>query len=395
MNKKFSRMTVLATLLAVSGLTVAQVQGVIALPGFGEALPGLSDSERRAFEEGRQEFLKAETPETGLGPTFNGRSCVQCHSGPEVGGGSGIAVIRFGRMVNGRFDPMEDQGGSLLQQFSINPAVRESIPTQATIIAQRMTTPLFGAGLIEAIPDATLLRNASSPKPDGVTGRAHLITDVATGEGRVGRFGWKAQQATLVAFSADAYLNEMGITNRFFPHENAPNGNQALLARFDRVADVEDSADPVTGRSDLDLAADFMRLLAPPPRAPATASSRAGEALFAQIGCTACHTPVMQTGSSPVAALDRKPVALYSDLLLHDMGTLGDGIGQGQAQPAEMRTTPLWGLRVRRQFLHDGRAGTVDAAVVAHAGEAAVARDRYRRLTPAARRQLLDFLNTL
>lgn len=395
MNNKIPRTTLLAGLLATSGLTLAQVAGVVRLPGFGDALPGLTDAQQAAFEDGRQEFLKAETPETGLGPIFNGHSCVQCHAAPAVGGSSGVAVTRFGRMVNGRFDPMEEQGGSLLQQFSINPAVRETVPAEATIVARRMTTPLFGAGLIEAIPDDAIVRNAGAPKPDGITGRPHLVTDVATGQGRVGRFGWKAQQATLASFSADAYLNEMGITNRFFPNENAPNGNHALLARADRVGDVEDTADPATGRSDFDLAADYMRLLAPPPQAPATASSRAGETLFTQIGCAACHTPVMRTGPSPIAALDRKPVALYSDLLLHDMGSLGDGIGQGFAEPREMRTAPLWGLRARRQLLHDGRAGTVDAAILAHDGEAAPSRDRYRRLTPPLRRQLLDFLNTI
>ncbi len=395
MEKKSPRITLLAGLFAASGIALAQVNGFIALPGFGDALPGLTESEKAAFEEGRQEFLKAETPETGLGPTFNGNSCVQCHAAPAVGGSSGIAVTRFGRLVNGRFDPMEDKGGSLLQQFSISPALRETIPPEATIIARRMTTPLFGAGLIEAISDQDILRNARAPKPDGITGRAHLVADVASGTTRVGRFGWKAQQATLVAFSGDAYLNEMGITNRFFPLENAPNGNHALIARFNHANGVEDAVDPATGRSDLDLAADFMRLLAPPPRAPSTPSSRAGEALFAQVGCAACHTPLMQTGPSPISALNHRPVPLYSDLLLHDMGSLADGIGQGQAQPNEMRTAPLWGLRARRQLLHDGRAGNADSAILAHAGEAAPARDRYRQLPPVLRRQLMDFLNTL
>jgi CxxC motif-containing protein (DUF1111 family) len=395
MNKKTPRTPLILALLAASGLALAQVQGAIALPRFGEPLPGLSEEEAAAFEAGLAEFVKAETPETGLGPLFNGHSCAQCHAAPAIGGGSGIAVTRFGRLVDGKFDPMESEGGSLLQQFAIDPAVRETIPAAANVVARRITPPLFGAGLIEAIPDDAILRNASRPKPDGVAGRAHLVSDVTTGAARVGRFGWKAQQATLLAFSADAYVNEMGITNRFFPLENAPNGNRALLARFDRVADPEDAVDPATGRSDIDAAADFMRLLAAPAPAPATASSRAGEALFAQLGCPACHTPVMQTGPSPTPALDRKAVALYSDLLLHDMGTLGDGIAQGLAQPREMRTPPLWGLRARRLFLHDGRAATADAAIVAHDGEAAASRDRYRRLPPPLRRQLLDFLNTI
>jgi CxxC motif-containing protein (DUF1111 family) len=126
-----------------------------------------------------------------------------------------------------------------------------------------------------------------------------------------------------------------------------------------------------------------------------SALARSGQALFAQTGCAECHQPTMQSGRSTIAALDRKPVALYSDLLLHDMGSLGDGIGQGTALPREMRTAPLWGLRARRPYLHDGRADTVDAAIRAHDGEGAVARDRYSRLTPGQRRELADFLASI
>jgi CxxC motif-containing protein (DUF1111 family) len=187
----------------------------------------------------------------------------------------------------------------------------------------------------------------------------------------------------------------MGITNRFFPTENAPNGNQALLAAYDHLADPEDTVDPATGRSDIDSAADFMRLLAPVAALRQSASAAAGERLFSQIGCAACHLPTMQSGPSSIPALDRKSVALYSDLLLHDMGTLADGIAQAGAGTAEMRTAPLWGLRLRLPFLHDGRAATVDAAIRAHDGEAAVVRNRYARLAPAAQQQLLDFLRTL
>jgi CxxC motif-containing protein (DUF1111 family) len=395
MKNNTTRTPLLLGLLAVSGLVLAQAQGVLPFQGLGQPLPALTDDQRAAFEAGREEFLKVETPETGLGPIFNGNSCVQCHAAPAPGGTSGITVTRFGRLVDGRFDPLEEMGGSLLQQHAINPAVRETIPPEANVVARRLTTPLFGAGLIEAIPDAAIIDNARRSQGDGVNGRVHLVVDVTTGTTRIGRFGWKAQQATLLAFSADAYLNEMGITNRFFPAENAPNGNRALLAAFDRVPDPEDVTDATTGRSDIDAAADFMRLLAPPAPAPATPSSRAGEAQFSQLGCAACHTPVMQTGPNRIAALDRKNVPLYSDLLLHDMGPLGDGIGQGLARPGEMRTAPLWGLRARRQLLHDGRAGTVDAAILAHAGEATASRDRYARLAPPLRRQLLDFLATL
>jgi CxxC motif-containing protein (DUF1111 family) len=366
----------------------------VALQGFGQALSGLSVKLMAAFEEGRQEFVNIETPEGGLGPIFNGKSCAECHTSPVVGGGSNTKVTRFGRVVNDKFDPLDLLGGSLLQRFAIDPAVRETIPREANVIAQRMSTPLFGLGLIEAIPDSTLIQNARIAKPDGVRGRAAEVTDITTGENRIGRFGWKAQLASILAFSADAYSNEMGITNRFFPVENAPNGNQALLAKFKRTADPEDVLD-TDGRGDIDLVADYMRLLAPPPRLPMNAQALAGEVSFTQLGCASCHTATLHTGLNAIPALDRKPVNLYSDLLLHDMGRLNDGIAQSNATMHEMRTAPLWGLRARDQYLHDGRANTVDAAIRAHDGEGTVSRDRYNRLNQQQRQQLLDFLATL
>ncbi len=370
------------------------VNAVAAAGTPGGPLLGLTDEQLALFNAGREEFINVETPETGLGPIFNNVSCLACHSRAGVGGSSGITVTRFGRVDNGVFDPMTDKGGSLLQQFAINPAVRETIPPEANVIARRMTTPLFGAGLIEAIPDLAILQNAARTKPDGIKGRAATITDIASGLTRVGRFGWKAQHATLLSFSGDAYNNEMGITNRLFPVENAPNGNTALLKRFDRVADPEDTVD-ATGRSDIDANADFMRLLAPPTQAALSASAIAGQSLFTQIGCAACHTPSYMSGPSTIAALDRKPVNLYSDLLLHDMGALADGIAQADAGMQEMRTSPLWGLRFRGQLLHDGRAGNTDTAIREHDGEAAIVRNRYLGLTPQQKRQLQDFLNTL
>ncbi len=362
------------------------------LPRFGDPLPGLNPAQLAAFSAGLDEFTNEETIAGGLGPIFNNVSCVACHSGPAVGGSSAITVTRFGRVVNGVFDPLAEKGGSLLQEFSIDPAVREVVPPEANVIAHRRTTPLFGMGLLEAIPDDAIRQNALRQKPDGVAGRISELTDITTGQKRVGHFGWKLQQATLLAFSADAYLNEMGITSRFFPNENAPNGNATLLALFDTTMDPEDEVDPTTGRGDIDTAADFMRLLGPPPRLPLSPSAKAGEPLFQQTGCAVCHTPVMQTGPSPIAALDRKPVWLFSDLLLHDMDSLGDGIAQGAATTREMRTAPLWGLRASAPYLHDGRAPTVHDAIAAHEGEGRVARDRYLRLTLAQRRQLLDYL---
>ncbi len=303
-------------------------------------------------------------------------------------------MTRFGHTEGGVFDPLAELGGSLLQFRAIAPGAREFVPPQANVVARRQTTPLFGLGLIEAIPDETILALAALPEVDGVSGRASMVRDVASGEMRVGRFGWKAQQATLLSFSADAYLNEMGITSRLFPDENAPNGNAALLAQFDRVADPEDVTGP-DGRSAIDALADFQRLLAPPAPRPLTENGTAGKTLFGSVGCAQCHVPELTTGENPVAALSGKTVALYSDLLLHDMGSLGDGIVQGDAGASEFRTPPLWGLSASSPYLHDGRAANVDQAIRAHDGEGRAARDRYNALTRTQRNQLLEFLRSL
>lgn len=362
---------------------------------FGDPLPGLTSVQLSQFAAGLDEFENVETSGGGLGPIFNNVSCVACHNGGGTGGGSAILVTRFGQSSGGVFDPLASLGGSLLQDNAIDQGALEIVPSQANVIAHRQSTPLFGLGLIEAIADADIQKNVLKSPIDGIRGRASIITDPATGQQRVGRFGWKAQQATLLSFAADAYLNEMGITNRMFPVENAPNGDAAKLAQFDTIADPEDETDPATGKADIDTAADFMRLLGAPPQVPLTQSASAGKTLFQQINCSVCHTPVMNTQASTTGALNRKQVWLYSDLLLHDMGALGDGVAQGAATGAEMRTPPLWGLRASAPYLHDGRAPTLNAAIMAHDGEARGSRDRYSRLSKTLKQQLWDFLKSI
>ncbi len=366
-----------------------------AQPGFGEPLLGLDAASLAAFTDGKTEFSAVETVEGGLGPIFNDNACAACHDAGGLGGASARFVTRFGRTTNGVFDPLEALGGSLLQAKAIAPEAQEVVPAQANVTARRITTPVFGAGLIEAIADGDLDQAARRPQPDGVRGRVHWVTDVASGQRRAGRFGWKAQQATLLSFAGDAYLNEMGVTSRLFPKENAPNGRADLLAKYDKVPDVEDAVDPATGQSDIDHAADFMRFLAPPPSLRLNADAVAGQRLFDQAHCTACHTPVLFTANHPNRALSNKPVPLYSDLLLHDMGSLGDGIAQGDAKVNEMRTAPLWGLRVRPALLHDGRATTPRDAIAWHDGQARASRQRFDAMKAAEQQQLLAFLATL
>ena len=361
----------------------------------GDPLPGLTRDQLEDFIEGLGEFQAVEDAEGGLGPIFNNTSCAICHSVPAIGGSSASLVTRFGRTEGGHFDPLTQLGGSLLQSQALDPGILEKVPAEATIVVQRQSTALFGLGLIEAIPDAAILDLAKRQKQDGVLGRAAMVDDVATGQTRVGRFGWKAQQATLLSFAGDAYLNEMGVTSRLFPTENAPNGDQEKLALFDHVADPEDVVDPATGKGDIDLVADYMRLLAPPMPPSITGPLQTGFNLFARAGCVECHVPTLLTGPNKIRALDRQPVTLWSDLLLHDMGSLNDGIAQADALPNEMKTAPLWGLRFSAPFLHDGRAPTITDAILAHDGEGAPARDRFKGLTQKQQIQLLEFLNAL
>ena len=366
-----------------------------AQPPLGGPIPGLTPDQLRAFNDGREEFGETNTKQDGLGPIFNRDSCAACHLNPVLGGSSNINVTRFGRGTPQSFDPLTSLGGSLLQERAIDPAARESVPSQANIVIHRQSTALFGLGLIEAIPDATILAGVRKTPVDGILGRAAMVTDVASNKIMVGRFGWKAQQATLLAFSGDAYLNEIGITNRLFPTENAPNGNASLLKRFDLVKDPEDLHDPVSGKDGIDKLADFMRFLAPPPTRPLNAQTMFGAKLFADVGCTNCHTPMMRTGASLVGALRNQQVFLYSDLLLHDMGQLNDGVAQGDAKGKEMKTPVLWGVGGSAPYLHDGRAPTLDAAIRAHDGEARATKDRYMKLRPDQQQLLIQFLNSI
>jgi CxxC motif-containing protein (DUF1111 family) len=210
----------------------------------------------------------------------------------------------------------------------------------------------------------------------------------------VGRFGWKAQHATLLAFGADAYRNEMGITNDLFPTEVAYGITAEAMRRCDAVPDAEDRRDPVTRRRGIDNFESFMRFLAPIDRGAIGPLERDGEAVFAVIGCASCHVPRLVTGPHPNRVFDRQVVALFSDLLLHDVGT-GDGIQQGAAPASDLRTPALWGLRLRRPLLHDGSAATIADAIRRHAGEATLARRGFEQLSPADVRALLAFLRSL
>jgi len=386
---------VLAAFLSAAFLLFGQSSAGPVLPG--DPLAGITPTEFELFRLGLDDFTEVETAADGLGPAFNGTSCAVCHSVPAVGGMTPVTEVRAGRRDdNGKF--RELNGGTLFHLFSIpDHRCQVKIPAEANVIARRLAIPVFGAGLVEAIPDESIiaLEDPDDRDGDGISGRAVRIVDVATGRERIGRFGWKAQQATLLAFSADAYRNEMGITNDLFPDEVALGVDPETLALCSPPRKgVEDVRDRRTGLRGIDNFENFMRLLAPVERGPVDDAVRIGERHFRSFGCSACHTPVLMTGASSNPVFDRKEVRLYSDLLLHDVGT-GDGIEQAAAEADEIRTPALWGLRLRRPFLHDGSAATIDAAIRRHGGEAASVTGRYTSAGDAERSAVLSFLNSL
>lgn len=377
---------------------VAWVSAVQRVTQPGDPLPGLTPQEFELFRMGLDDFLEVESAEEGLGPAFNGTSCASCHNAPAIGGVSPVAEVRVAKTgPAGEFQALNPEGETLFHLFSIpNHVCQSLIPAEATVVARRVPIPLFGAGLVEAIPDATIqaLADPLDVNRDGISGRANVIRDVGTGENRVGRFGWKAQHATLLAFGADAYRNEMGITNDLFPTELAVGVSAERMRICDPIPDPEDVRDRKTRRRGIDNFEIFMQLLAPVARASVTGSAVLGENLFLSAGCANCHVPTLMTGPHPNPLFDRKAVALFSDLLLHDIGT-GDGIVQGSAEAREIRTPALWGLRLRRPFLHNGSAATIEEAIRRHGGEAARAMEAVGRMTNADFQALLAFLRTL
>ena len=388
------RAIVIAIAIFLAALSTGQTQS----GGPGAPLAGITPVEFEEFRLGLDDFMEVEATEEGLGPAFNGTSCAVCHNVPAVGGGGIIAELRAGRRnAQGEFETLDASGETLFHLFSVpGHGCQPVVPADANVFARRVPIPLFGGGLVEAIPDETIraLEDPNDRDRDGVSGRAALVTDVASGERRVGRFGWKAQHATLIAFGADAYRNEMGITNDLFPDEVAYGVSAAQMRLCDRFPDPEDVRDPLTRRRGIDNFASFMRLLAPVARGGIDDEVRAGEQIFTAIGCTACHVPALQTGPSANPVFHRKMVPLFSDLLLHDVGT-GDGIRQGVGEPNEIRTPALWGLRLRRPLLHDGSAATAEDAVRRHGAEAGLARRGFERLSEPDRAALLAFLRSL
>jgi CxxC motif-containing protein (DUF1111 family) len=369
---------------------------------FDAALPGLSAAELAAFVRGDEEFGRRFAPASGLGPIFNDASCATCHSGD----GRGRLENALQRIGSRDDDYLRDVGGPQIQDRAIPGVEPEHVPAGAAV-SLRLPPPVFGVGLIEAIPASTILAlsDADDRDDDGISGRPNWVSaaeyvpagEPGGGEGeRLGRFGRKAQVSNLLEQVVAAYHQDIGITSDYLVQEN-----RNPLATVPIEA-VDGAIDPEIPAATVQAVVHYIRTLAPPHPGAATAQRAEGEALFASTGCAVCHTPRLQTGPSPMAALAHKPVDLYSDLLLHDMGdALADHRPDGRASGREWRTTPLWGLRLMRQFLngdalllHDGRARTVEEAILLHGGEAQRSRDAFAALPASSRRALLDFVES-
>jgi CxxC motif-containing protein (DUF1111 family) len=432
----------------------------------------LSGTAASLLTESKTAFLNVESITDGVGPIFNERSCGGCHANGATGGAGENIERRFGRFVNGVFDPLPNSGGSLRQLFSLgnfnnpglpaasrgrcqagNPTLccvpTDVLPSTATVRdVGRLTTPLFGLGLVDSIPDS-FFDSLAAAEPAAIRGVVNRVQILLPNPGdptqsvsstRVGRFGWKAGVATLLQFSADAYLNEMGISTQScfkgtsilaFATENAPNAAAGTFpVGCDDMAPLQSAANvaagiPITtddavgvcsgGRTEIQddvfLFASFMTSLAAPPRDFSDQISvTRGQPLFTSVGCAGCHvTTTFHTPANPFpidigdgSETARVPANLafnpYSDFLKHDMGTLGDQIGNAGdtlAVTRQMRTAPLWGLRFRNHLLHDGRAGDVPTAVRAHDGQGAAARNAFNALSAADQHNIVQFVRSL
>ena len=353
-----------------------------------------------AFDDNKAGFESREEIADGLGPVYNAQSCGECHQTPVTGGISQISELRAGHFDGTNF--VDQIGGSLINDRAIDASIQERVLGSSEVRTFRTSLNTLGDGFVEAIADSTLISLASS-QPSSMRG---LVLRVPVAEApantvAVGRFGWKDQHASLTSFSADAYLNEMGITSTLQPRENTSNANS--VAAFDTVAEPEDTD------GDVQIFADFMRATKAPPRDAAVAATTdaiRGSQLFDSIGCNVCHVRTIVTAAANSVilggarrvhpALANKIIHPFSDFLMHNVGT-GDGIVQngGQVTRNRMRTPPLWGMRTRDRLMHDGESLTRNDAILRHAGEATAVINSYRGLSTTQKNQLVAFLNSL
>jgi len=396
--------------LPMAGVILAAVVAVPLVYAAVDAPTGY-DNLTNGFESQTQFDLDRTTFETreeiadGLGPVYNAQACSECHQNPVSASASQIGELRAGQTASGVFT--DHPGGSLINDRAIDAAIQEHVFDADNTRTFRTSLNLMGDGFVEAIPDSEFTR-IQTAQPVGTKGTIITVPvlEAAPGTTRIGRFGWKNQHASLLSFSGDAYLNEMGITNPLFPTENTSNGNS--VAAFDTVPDPEDA--PTTAHPfgpDVEAFTRFVRSTKAPPRAPFTSTDIIqGGKLFKDVGCQTCHTNSITTAPAGTsfnggtfvvdASLGDKIIHPYGDFMLHDINT-GDGIVQngGPGTRTQVRTAPLWGLRTRTRLMHDGLTLTPLDAIQRHGGQAAFAVTNFNARTPTEQAQILAFLNTL
>lgn len=357
----------------------------------GDPVRGLTEDQRASFDRDQAVFDSTFTPATGLGPLFNADGCGECHEDPVKGGVGDEVELHASAFHAPVCDPLAAEGGFVFQ-LKVTPALKaalgidsEPVAPNATARALRTTPVLFGRGLLDLVPDSVILSYADPDdrNGDGISGRPNHFVD-----GRLGRFGRKAFVPRLDEFNAGAFSAEMGVTSPAVLTEETVGGKPIPPG-------VDPVPEPEIDQAVLDRTNNFVRLLAAPTPLKASKDARRGRKIFVDIGCTGCHIPTLRTGDSPIAALSHKEVAAYTDLLLHDMGPELADICLGGATPAEFRTEPLMGLRLKPDFLHDGRDTTLEQAIQSHGGEGLRARDRFLGLSPSERVALIAFLKTL
>jgi CxxC motif-containing protein (DUF1111 family) len=365
----------------------------------GDPVPGLSTEALEQFERGRELFSHVFTPEEGLGPVFAATACNACHTDPVAGGvatDESMYVTRASTWSEQEgCDLLLDEGGDFVRQRA-TPALEElgilgdRIPDGATQVTSYRMLPLFGLGLVEAIPDDEILvrEDPFDLDRDGIAGRAPRDA-----EGQVARFTRKGFATTLPQMVEESIVLDLGLTTPGHPRELGPNRGP-LPSGLDPVPN------PEVSQEEVDAWTAFIRFLAPiSPLVPEDPEQQRvvalGRRLFDAVGCNQCHTPFLKTGPSEVPALDRQRVYLYSDLLLHDMGEELASTCGPTASPTEFRTEMLWGLRFRDQFMHDGRARTVREAIELHGGTSGESRERFRNLSPTGKLAVIRFLDTL
>jgi CxxC motif-containing protein (DUF1111 family) len=397
---KTLKITLLASFVLLFALSIisthrVQSQAATEAPtGFDNLTNGFTD--QATFAADLAVFEEREGIGDGLGPCYNAQACAECHQNPVTGGISQITELRAGHFNGVNF--VDHPGGSLINDRAISAEIQERVLGGNEVRTFRTSLNVLGDGFVECIDSNTLVAIANG-QPASMRGQFIQVAVLESpGNNRGGRFGWKNQNASLISFSADAYLNEMGITSPLLPTENTSNGNS--IAAFDTVADPEDDGE------DVEVFARFMRATKAPSRGAINADVNAGSNLFNSIGCATCHVrnittapagTVINGGDFTVpAALGNKIIHPFSDFLLHNVGT-GDGIVQngGQSTRNKLRTPPLWGMRTRNRLMHDGDTVNRNEAILRHAGEASGVISNYNALSATQKNQLIAFLNSL